>query len=98
VNGAEPQTEEISHKDAGSLHDWGERPKDKLLHYNEKVFWEPKSDSKDGDVRALSSTAVKIVEDTFSCSFKPEKHKNIKRKQPIPDTPFTKVNPTIQSK
>jgi len=98
ANGAEPQIKE----DASSLCDWGElHSKDELPDYNENIFWEPKSDSEDGDTRALSSTTAKIVKDAFSCSLKSEKHKSIKRKQPIHDTPFTevpKLDPIIQSR
>jgi len=101
ADGAEPQTEEISYETAGSSCNWGDRSKDRLPDYNEKVFWEPESDSEDGDARTLLSTAAKIVKDAFSCFLKPKKRNSIKRKQPIPDTPFTKVpklDPTIQSR
>ena len=43
----------------------------------------------------------KNFKDACSWSLKPNKKKEIKRKQPIPDTPYTKVyklDPTIQSR
>ena len=52
-----------------------------------------------GNTKKLSATMEKIVKNTFCRSLKPDKRKDIKRKQPIPDTPYTKVpklDPTIQ--
>ena len=49
----------------------------------------------------LSSITTKIVEDAFGHSISNERQRSLKRKQPIPDTPFTKcpkLDPTIQSR
>ena len=82
---------------------WGERDADELPDYNEHVFWEPEGDSDDqaSDTLRLSSTTTKIVEDAFGHSISNERRRSLKRKQPIPDTPFTKcpkLDPTIQSR
>jgi len=48
----------------------------------------------------ISATTAKIVKDAFSRSLKPNKKKEFKRKQLIPDTPYTKVpklDPMVQS-
>ena len=45
-----------------------------------QIFWQPDSDSKDGDSRSMSSTTAKIVCDAFLHSLLPEKRKGIKRK------------------
>ena len=91
-----------THDESVSTREWCDRPEDELPDYNEKVYWEPDSDSEGGgDTKTLSSTTAKIVRNAFCRSLKPEKRKDIKRKQPIPDTPFTKVpklDPTIQSR
>ena len=75
---------------------------DEPVDYQEQVFWEPNdSDSERDDKRKISATTARIVKDACSRSLKPEKKKEIKRKQPIPDTPYTKVpklDPTIQSR
>ena len=95
--------EDIPHEEADpttATCDWGER-EEEVPDYNQQIYWQPDSDSKDGDSRALSTTTAKIVRDAFSHSLPPAKRKSLKRKQPIPDTPFTKVpklDPTIQSR
>ena len=99
ADGAEPQgTQEESNPTC----DWADRQEDETPDYTARVFWEPDADSEDGgDTKALSSTTVKIVRNAFCRSLKPEKRKDIKKKQPIPDTLFTKVpklDPTIQSR
>ena len=75
---------------------------DEPVDYQEQVFWEPNdSDSERDDKCKISATTARIVKDACSRSLKPEKKKEIKRKQPIPDTPYTKVpklDPTIQSR
>ena len=50
-----------------------------------------------GKVTKLSATTTKIVEDTFSCSLPNERRRSIKIKQPLPDTPYTKLDSTVQS-
>lgn len=81
---------------------WGNRPEDELPNYNEEIYWEPvNSDTADSELRKISSTTPIIIQDTFSCTLEAAKRKSIKRKQPIPDTLFTKVPkliPTIQSR
>ena len=55
----------------------------------------------DSERHRIFPTMAKIVEDAFSHTMTTEKWKGIKRRQPIPDTPHTKVpklNPTIQSR
>ena len=86
-----------------SVAGWGERDADELPDYNEHVFWEPEGDSDDqaSDTLRLLSTTTKIVEDAFGHSISNERRRSLKRKQPIPDTPFTKcpkLDPTIQSR
>jgi len=82
--------------------DWADRDVDESVDYQEQVYWEPDdSDAEGGDKRKISATTAKIVRDACSRSLKPDKKKEIKRKQPIPDTPYTKVpklDPTIQSR
>ena len=84
-----------------SVAGWGERDSDEPPDYNEHVFWEPEDDSDDQepDTLKLSSTTTKIVEDAFGHTISNERRRSLKRKQPIPDTPFTKcpkLDPTIQ--
>ena len=83
-------------------HEWGDHREDELPDYSARIFWEPDSDSEGGgDTKTLSSTTEKIVKNAFCRSLKPDKRKDIKRKQLILDTPFTKVpklDPTIQSR
>ena len=103
ADGAEPHTEDIPHEETDpttATRDWGER-EEEVPGYNQQIYWQPDSDSEDGDSRALSNTTAKIVRDAFSHSLPPAKKKSLKRKQPIPNTPFTKVpklDPTIQSR
>ena len=59
------------------------------------------SDDQESDTLKLSSTTTKIVEDAFGHSIFNERRRSLKRKQPIPDTLFTKcpkLDPTIQSR
>ena len=98
----EVQSPSIAERES-SVAGWGERDADELPDYNEHVFWEPEGDSHDqeSDTLKLSSTTTKIVEDTFEHSIFNERRRSLKRKQPIPDTPFTKcpkLDPTIQSR
>ena len=56
------------------------------------IFWQPDADSdaSEGETTRLSAITTKIVEDAFSRSLPNEKRRSIKRKQPVPDTPYTK--------
>ena len=77
--------------------EWGDR--DDISDYDEVVYWEPSdSDSPEGDTCKISATIAKIVKDAFSQTLLPKKRKSIKQKQPLPDTPFTKLDPTLQSR
>lgn len=82
---------------------WGDREASELPDYNEQIFWEPEpdSDNQESDTFKLSSTTSKIVEDAFGRSIPNERRRGLKRKQPTPDTPFTKcpkLDPAIQSR
>ena len=70
--------------------------------YDEIIFWQPNdSDASEGETTKLSTITTKIVEDTFACSMANEKHRGLKRKQPVPDSPYTKcpkLDSTIQSR
>ena len=82
---------------------WADRDVEELPDYDEHVFWEPEGDSDDQEsgTLKLSSSTTKIVEDAFGHSISNERRRSLKRKQPIPDTPFTKcpkLDPTIQSR
>ena len=58
-------------------------------------------DTTDSELRKISPTTARIVQDAFSCTLETAKRKSIKKKQPTPDTPYTKVpklDPTIQSR
>ena len=101
ADGAEPHNRSESPLPASEeTLEWGDR--DDVPDYDEVVYWEPSdSDSPEGDTRKISATTAKIVKDAFSQMLLPKKRKSIKRKQPLPDTPFTKVpklDPTIQSR
>ena len=81
---------------------WGKWDADKLPDYNEHVFWEPEdeSDDQEPDTLKLLSTTTRIVEDAFGHTISNERRRSLKRKQPTPDTPFTKcpkLDPTIKS-
>ena len=69
---------------------WADR--DDPPEYEETIFWQPDADSdaSEGETTRLSATTTKIVEDAFSRSMPNEKRHSIKRKQPVPDTPYTK--------
>ena len=99
ADGSEPK-QELNQPLLEANEDWPEREDDP--DYNESVFWEPSdSESAESDVRKISATTAKLVKDAFSQKLLPQKRKSIKRKQPIPDTPFTKVpklDPTIMSR
>ena len=60
--------------------------------YEEMIFWQPDADldASEGETTRLSATTTKIIEDAFSRSLPNEKRCSIKRKQPVPDTPYTK--------
>ena len=94
--------EEGTRDESSATHGWGDQMEDELPDYNARIFWEPDSDPESGgDTKKLSATTEKIVKNAFCRSLKPDKRKDIKRKQPIPDTPYTKVpklDPTIQSR
>ena len=80
-----------------------EQPKDEAPDYEGAVFWHPEGDfdASEGEKSKLSTTTAKIVEEAFSCSLPNDKRRNIKRKQPVPDTPYTKcpkLDNTVQSK
>ena len=83
--------------------DWDEQSEDEAPDYEKAVFWHPEGDSNasEGEKSKLSTTTAKIVEEAFSCSLPNDKRRNIKRKQPVPDTPYTKcpkLDNTVQSK
>ena len=97
------ETEQSSHQSLTTVEPlgWGDRPEDETPDYNEEIYWEPMDSDSDSDRHKISPTTAKIVEDAFSHMMTTEKRKGIKRKQPIPDTLFTKVpklDPTIQSR
>ena len=82
---------------------WADRDIEELPDYDEHIFWESEGDSDDQEsgTLKLSSTMTKIIKDAFRHSISNEKRRSLKRKQPIPDTPFTKcpkLDPTIQSR
>ena len=82
---------------------WADCDVEELPDYDEHVFWEPEgnSDDQESGTLKLSSTTTKIVEDAFGHSIFNERRHSLKRKQPIPDTPFTKcpkLDPIIQSR
>ena len=105
ADGAEPHTEDTSayERPVTQTRDWGEdEDEDEAIDYDQQVYWQPEdSDSADNDKKRISPTTAKIVQDAFSRPLEPRKKKNIKRKYPVPDTPFTKVpklDLTIQSR
>ena len=63
-----------------------------LIDYSKQVFWEPDidSDANNEVVKLSSTTIIKIVEDVFLHLLPYERWQGIKRKQPVPDTSFTK--------
>ena len=78
---------------------WADCPEDATPDYDEIIFWQPDdSDASEGETTKLSTTTTKIVEDAFACSMANEKRRSLKRKQPVPDTPYTKCHSTIQSR
>ena len=81
---------------------WADRTIDGTPDYDEIIFWQPDdSDASEGETTKLFTTTTKIVEDAFACSMANEKRRSLKRKQPVPDTPYTKcpkLDSTIQSR
>ena len=77
---------------------WGDRDANELPDYSEHIFWEPEvdSDNQESDLLKLSATTTKIVEDAFRYCITNDKRCNLKCKQPILDTPFTKC-PKLES-
>jgi len=96
-DGAEPVHEDSRREThppvSKATRNWADRDEEEAPDYQEKVFWEPDN----CDTLKISATMAKIVKDAFSRSLKPNKKKEIKRKQLIPDTPVPKLDPMIQS-
>ena len=85
-----------SHTDAPSL---GERPTDELPDYEETIYWAPEESEEETEVRKISDTTAKVLRDSFSAAM--NKRRSVKRKQPVPDTVFTKfpkLDPSVMSK
>ena len=94
--------EEGTREESSTTPGWGDRHEDELPGYNARIFCEPDSNPESGgDIKKLSAIMKKIVKNAFYRSLKLDKRKDIQRKQPIPDTPYTKVpklDSTIQSR
>ena len=72
---------------------WVDRDVEEVPDYTEHIFWEPEpdSDNPDSDTLKLSQSTTKMLEDAFGHSIPNEKRRGLKRKLPVPDSPFTKA-------
>ena len=80
---------------------WSERPPDELPDYEETVYWAPEESEEEGEIKQISDTTAKVLRDSFSTTMNNDKRRSVKRKQPVPDSVFTKcpkLDPPIMSK